>query len=52
MGREREKREALQRLHDEYRKRVKEEAMRDRTFADTFFEDEIKHIHTNHDEGC
>ena len=46
----REKREALQRLHDDYRKRVREEAMR--SYDKKLSDDEITYIHTNHDEGC
>ncbi len=41
-------REALQRLHDEYRKRVREEAMKDKMSES---DDEIVHIYSNHEEG-
>tara|TARA_Y100000361_G_scaffold141806_1_gene147214 strand:- start:135 stop:281 length:147 start_codon:yes stop_codon:yes gene_type:complete len=47
---DRKEQEALQRLHEDYRRRVREKSVRDKTLSKT--DDEIKHIHTNHDEGC
>ena len=41
-------RDALQRLHDEYRRRLREEAMRDKMSES---DDEIVYIHSNHEEG-